>query len=459
MAKFAGSLRKFPARASFFCYALGIMVGAAVLASPICTADAEAPISPVDALFTATSATCVTGLTVRSTGNDFSWVGQLVILLLIQLGGIGIITITTYITFSLGATRGLRSRTAAAETIGVDAPQPQLAALLRDVLRFALTIEAVGFGILFVRWLFQFPPHQAAWYALFHSVSAFCNAGFSLFDDNLVSFQADPVVLLTIAGLIITGGLGFPVITDLHVNWHGTWREMWDSLRLHTRLSLLGTAVLLAGGTLALLALEWDNLLAEMPWWQRLLTAFFQSVTPRTAGFNSVPVAHMTTASLFLVMLLMLIGACPCSTGGGFKVSTFTVLVLRVWALFRGRAYVSVFRRTIPQAVFGQATATVLVYTVVVALAVMCVLGLEERFVGHIEAGGRFLDTTFEVVSAAGTVGLSTGATTRLSTPGRLIIVLVMFLGRLGPISVFAAVSQSERYKGVQYVSEKPLIG
>ncbi len=459
MAKFAGSLRKFPARASFFCYALGILLGAAVLASPMCRAEGRPPISPVDALFTATSAICVTGLTVRSTGNDFSWIGQVAILLLIQLGGIGIITVTTYITFRIGAGRGLRSRTAAAETIGVEAPQPQLAALLREVLRFSLTIEAIGFAILFVRWLFEFPPHQAAWYALFHSVSAFCNAGFSVFDDSLVQFGADPVVLLTIAGLIITGGLGFPVITDLHTNWHGTWRQMWDRLRLHTRLALLGTSVLVIGGTLALIALEWDNLLAEMPWWQRLLTAFFQAVTPRTAGFNSVPVASMTTASLFLVILLMLIGACPCSTGGGFKVSTVAVLVLRVWALFRGRSQVSVFRRTIPQVVFGQATATVLVYTVVVALAVMCVLGLEERFVGHLEAGGRFLDTTFEVVSAAGTVGLSTGATTRLSTPSRLIIVLVMFLGRLGPISVFAAVSQSERYRDLQYVSEKPLIG
>lgn len=458
MTEVTGSLRKYPARASFAWYAVVIFLGAVLLTRPFCLASGAKAISFLDALFTATSATCVTGLAVRSTGNDFSWLGQAVILVLIQIGGIGIMTLTTYITFRLGGGAGLRSRAAAAETLG-PTDEPDLTLLVRRLLRFVFLIEGLGFAVLLVRWLFTFPPWTAAWYALFHSVSAFCNAGLSPFDDSLVGAQGDPVVILTVGALIVAGGLGFPVMLDLRQNWYGTWPRMWDRLRLHTKLMLIGTTILVVAGTAAFLALEWNNALAAMPWWKRLLVAWFQAVVPRTAGFNSVDIGSLTNATLFVLVLLMLIGAGPCSTGGGFKVSTIMILVIRVWSAFRGWSRVNIFRRTIPLQVLGQATATVLVFTVVVSLALTALLVFEQEDLPHARAGGIFLDSLFEVVSAIGTVGLSTGLTPQLTAAGRVVIIVVMFLGRLGPISVFAALSQSERQQSFEYPSEQPLIG
>ncbi len=307
--------------------------------------------------------------------------------------------------------------------------------------------------------MFLYPVGTAAWYALFHSVSAFCNAGFSTFDDSLVGHQGDLVIIPTIAGLIIAGGIGFPVMIDLRRNWHGPWAERWENTQLHTKLVLIGTAILVAGGTVAFLVLEWNNALAGMPWWKRILVAFFQAVVPRTAGFNSVEIGALTPATLFLIILLMIIGAAPCSTGGGFKVSTMMVLALRAWTSFQGRSRVSVFRRTIPPEIFAYATTTILVYGVVACLAVTVLLVTQQADKPHTKGEGIFLDSVFEVVSAMGTVGLSTGLTPTLNGAAKLLIILMMFLGRLGPISVFAALSRSERTPGLEFPAEKPLIG
>jgi len=458
MPKLAGSVVKYPARASFVWYFGLIAVGALLLSHPLCRGSGAATISYLDAVFTSTSASCVTGLVVRSTEHDFSWLGQLVILLLIQLGGIGIMTVTTFVMFHLGGRVSLRHRAVLSETLGADA-RTDLRWILRNVIAFTFLFEGAGFLVLLGRNLLDHPPVTAAWQALFHCVSAFCNAGFALHDDSLVRYQGDPVVNLTICILVVTGGIGFPVILDLWRNRHGRWRERWDRLHLHSKLMLSGTAVLLVLGTCAFLVLESDGVLHGMPYWKRPLVALFFSVTCRTAGFNTVEMASLTNAALFISILLMAIGAGPCSTAGGFKVSTVAVLTLRAWSTFLGRENVSLARRAIPRETVERATATAMLFSVIAVLALTSLLVIEQSRMPHPESEGSFLDASFEVISALGTVGLSTGMTAELSDWGRVIVILLMFIGRLGPISVFIALSRSERKTPLVYPAEEPLIG
>lgn len=458
MARLSGAVLKYPARISFACYAGMIFAGTIALASPWSRAPDREPISVLDAAFTATSATCVTGLTVRSTANDFSPFGQAVILLLIQLGGIGILTVTNFVTFRLGSQQSLRMRAVVSQTLGAS-ETTDLGRLLRNVILTTLAIEGAGVTLLAIRNLFCLSPGEALWNATFHSVSAFCNAGFALHDDSLVGYQGDLLVNLTIVGLIVLGGIGYPVMVDVLRNRRKGWRELWDDLHLHSKVMMLGTAALILLGTLAFLILEWDNSLEEMPLGKRLLVALFQSVTCRTAGFNTVDLASLTNATLLVMILLMAIGAGPCSTGGGMKVSTLMVLLLRTWSSFRGHLGVSVFRRTIPVKALAEATTTALLFAVVATAALACLLMFEQTPVPHRATDGSFLDAQFEVVSALGTVGLSTGMTPKLSAMGRVIIIIVMFFGRLGPISVFVAISRSERRRPLEYVREEPLIG
>ncbi len=458
MPKLTGSLTTYPARVSFAWYLSLIAMGALVLAHPVCHAPDEPAISSLDAVFTSTSACCVTGLAVRSTAHDFSFVGQLVILLLIQLGGIGIMTVTTFVVFHLGGRQSLRHRAVLAETVGVRA-EADLKWILRNVLVLTLKLEAVGFVLLAARNLFDHPPLSALWHALFHSVSAFCNAGFALYDDSLMQYQGDPLVNLTVSLLIITGGIGFPVILDLKRHWHGPWSGRWERLNLHSKLMLTGTTVLIVLGTAAFLALEWDGVLIGIPYWQRPLVAMFHAVSCRTAGFNTVEIASLTNASLFISILLMAIGAGPCSTAGGFKVSTIAVLVLRAWASFRGRTRIDLARRTIPRDTVERATTTAVVFSVIAIVALTTLLVIEQSSSPHPESQQAFLDAAFELVSALGTVGLSTGMTPQLSPAGRMIVIGLMFMGRLGPITVFIALSRSERKDSVEFPAEEPLIG
>lgn len=458
MAKFVGSMVKYPARASFIAYFAVILAGALVLAHPRCTAEGRPPLSFLDALFTASSATCVTGLTVRSTANDFSLLGQAVILGLIQLGGIGIMTVTTFATVRLGSRQSLRQRVLAMETLGVDAAA-DLRLVLRNVILAMLAIEAVGFLLLAARNLLELSPATALWNALFHTISAFCNAGFALHDDSFTRYQGDLWVNAVVMALIVTGGIGFPVILDLRRHWRKTWAQLWDGLHLHSKLMLLGTPVLIAFGAVAFLALEWNGILRDMSLGRKLLVSGFQSITPRTAGFNTVDIGALTSATLLVLMLLMLVGAGPCSTAGGFKVSTLAVLVLRAWSVFRGHERVNLFRRTIPAEVVVRANATALVFAAVVLFALTSLLVFEQGHPPRPQSQGLFLDASFEVISALGTVGLSTGLTPELTPMGRITIIIAMLIGRLGPISVFVALSQAERTPSLEYSQEEPLIG
>lgn len=458
MVKFSGQLATYPARAVFVAYASLILAGTALLLLPVCRAPGAQPHSITDALFTATSATCVTGLTVRSTGSDFSLLGQAVILVLIQVGGIGIMTLTTFFTLQVTGRSDLHDRLIVSETLGAGSER-NLRWVLRNILLVTAICEGAGFLVLLGRNLLEMEAGEALWSAAFHSVSAFCNAGFALADNSLSPFRDDVVLNLSIAGLIVTGGIGFPVLLDLARNRRQPWLEQPRHWKLHTKLMLIGTTLLLLLGTLAFLALEWNNALAEMTWGQRLLTSFFQSVTVRTAGFNTVPIGTLTNASLFVLILLMTVGAGPCSAGGGLKVSTFMVLVLSSWSRFRGAEQLTLFRRTVPASLVGRATAAALIFGVIAALSLTLLLVLEHTVQPRLEMGGIFLDSMFEVVSALGTVGLSTGLTGQLTERGRLLIVVVMLIGRLGPITVFVAASSGARRRQLHYPREEVLIG
>lgn len=458
MPRIIGSVVKYPARASFLWYAGVITVGTLLLCQPICRAAGADGISWLDAAFTATSATCVTGLAVRSTGGDFSWFGQLVVLVLIQLGGIGIMTVTTFATFHFNRYTSLRTRKLVSDTLGAGGTD-DLRWVLRHVILLSLAFEGIGFALLAVRNLFDMPVPEALWHALFHSVSAYCNAGFALYDDSLTRYQGDVWVNLVVIGLLVSGGIGFPVMLDLRRSWTGRWRSTWERLTLHSKMMLLGTAGLLSLGTLAFLALEWHGVLRGLPWWQRLLAAMFHSATCRTAGFNTVAIGSLTNASLFITILLMAVGAGPCSTAGGYKVSTLMVLLARGWSTFRGYSRISVFRRTIPFRVVERATTTLMVFSVFAVLALTTLLVLEQSSRPHQQSAGLFLEAAFEIVSALGTVGLSTGMTSNLQTQGRLIVIALMFIGRLGPISVSVALSRGERSQPFEYPQEELLIG
>ncbi len=453
----AGSLLKYPARVSFAWYLTTIFVGGLILHRPACC-QAEKPIRFVDALFTSTSAVCVTGLATRSTGNDFNFLGQLAIVTLIQLGGVGIITVTTFAMVQLGSRASLRQRSVIAESLGTG-DRSDLRKILRRVLYATFLCEGFGAALLTARFAFDMPFFQALWFGVFHAVSAFCNAGFGLLDDSLVQYQGDFVVNVVVPALIVIGGIGFPVILDLRRHRRRPWREMWDRLSLHTKMMLLATTALIAFGFFSFLFLEWEGVLKDMPWWKRPLAAMFHSVTTRTAGFNTVDLRDLTNATLFLTILLMAIGAGPCSAAGGFKASTLAVLVLYAWTRFRGGSRVNAFRRTIPTETAGRALTIVLIFGVAIVLMLTLLLVVEQAGEPHSTAQGDFLDAMFEVVSAIGTVGLSTGVTPTLSDAGKAIIMLLMFMGRLGPISIFVAISSVEGRRAVEYSSEEPLLG
>jgi trk system potassium uptake protein len=459
MVRFSGSLLQYPARAAFVWYAGLIGTGALLLRLPQAVVPGVKSVSTIDAVFTATSACCVTGLSVRSTGHELSWFGQAVVLLLIQIGGIGIITITTFVVLRLGGRESLRHRVLLTQTLG--SAERDLRNMIWKILRMVFVCEGIGFLLLAMPALGgeSAGAGAALWEAFFHSISAFCNAGFGLHDSNLAPYRADPLVNGTVIALIVLGGIGFPVIRDVGQGLRAGRGRRWEGLTMHSKMMIIGTSCLLLGGAAVILALEWDNALAGMPMGEKLLVACFQSTTTRTAGFETIPMRSLTNATLFFFMLLMLVGAGPCSTAGGFKVSTLMVLICHAWSRFRGSQRANFFRRSIAPGTLDTAMATSLLFTTVAAVALVGFLVIEQAGATHHEDTHQFLDAAFEVCSALGTVGLSTGITPELSPAAKAVLIVLMFLGRLGPISAFVALAGSERRDRVEYPKEEVLIG
>jgi trk system potassium uptake protein TrkH len=332
--------------------------------------------------------------------------------------------------------------------------------LVRYVLVFTVATEAAGAALLWVRFCSERPAGEALWQAVFHSVSAFCNAGFSLLSDNLVRYRADLLVNAVITGLVIVGGLGF--LVNLEVRDQAVARltgRRPPRLTLHARVVLTVTGLLLAAGVAGFLVLEWRNLLDGLPLREKVLAAWFQSVTPRTAGFNTVDLGRASSDTLFLTIFLMFVGASPGSTGGGIKTTSLGLIFALFVARWRGRGRARLFRRTIPHAVMDRALALALLAWVLVSVAILVLVTSQGHGRPFHEDEPRFIALMFEAVSAFGTVGLSTGITPSLTAAGKLVLVALMFAGRVGPLTLVLAVGPREERGRFRYAEENVMVG
>ena len=435
-----------PAQYVVVAFVAASVIGAALLMIPAASHEPGSP--PVmTALFTATSAVCVTGLIVVDTAGHWTLLGELVILGLIQIGGFGIMTLSSLIAVFLAGRLGLRQRIAAAAEYGT-LSLGDVRRVVVGVARFSLAIEALVAAVLFWRFAANGEAAGRAGYlGVFHAVSAFNNAGFALFEDSLVGFATDPVVVLVVAVAIVVGGLGFPVW--LEIARHSRRPQLWS---LHAKVTVLTTIALLAVGWSLMIWFEWTNpnTLGRLSIGDSMVNGLFHSVTPRTAGFNSMDVAAMREPSRLLTEVLMFIGGGSASTAGGIKVTTFAILGWVMWAEVRGDVDVTVFSRRVPESAQRQALTVALLAIGVVVAGTMLLMAL---------SGLARDDLLFETVSAVGTVGLSAGVTPSIPAPGQLLVVGLMLLGRVGPITLFAALVLRERRRLYRTPEERPIIG
>ncbi len=425
-------------------YLVVIAIGTILLSLPTATIPGEET-SITDALFTATSATAVTGLIVVNTATHWTLFGKVVIMLLIQIGGFGFMTTSTLVMMLLGKKITLKERLIIQEEMNTNSLKG-LIELVRYVVILTLVIEVFGALLLFLKFIFLMSPGRAVFFAIFHSISAFNNAGFDLFGNSLEFFVTDWYLVLVITGLFMIGGIGFAVIAEVY-----NCRQ-FKKFSLHTKVVLTISFLLIIIGTLVIFGLEYNNpdTLGRLSLSGKVAAAYFQGVTPRTAGFNTIPFSKMTRASIFFMTILMFIGASPGSTGGGVKTTTFGTLLVVLWSLIRNRDDVVIFQRRLSHMTIFKALAVVLIGVLLIITVVMVLTVTEEK---------AFLDLFFETVSAFGTVGLSTGITGSLSMTGRFLIILTMFIGRVGPMTLALAIGGQREKFSIRYPEEKIMIG
>jgi trk system potassium uptake protein TrkH len=450
------ALFRHPARLLVVGFAAAIVIGGGLLALP--AASQGAPIPFLDALFMATSAVCVTGLAVVDPGGTFSNFGLAVLLLLVQFGGLGIATLSTALLLLVGQNISFSSQDAVQDSFTLS-HRVSLGSLLRQVLIWTLVIEALGAILLFLTESQRLPFGQAVWFSVFHSITAFCNAGFALRPDNLIGDRANAGIILPIALLVILGGLGFTVLAEL-VRWRvRRWRGQRVMLSLHAKTALIMTGILLLVGMIGFAALEHDNLMQNMSFGEALLVSGFASVTPRTAGFNTVDYSQATAATLYFTMVLIFIGGCPGSTAGGVKATTLGVLLALARARYQGERGVRLFNRSVPEANIAKATWVVALALVIVILGVILLSAIQIDGPIQSHPGEWSLGLLFEVVSALGTAGLSTGITSQLNDGGKILIMTLMFIGRLGPLTIALAIARQKSRPAVSYAEEQVMIG
>lgn len=436
-----------------------ILVGTLLLTLPVASAAGEA-LPFWDALFTATSATCVTGLVVVDTGTFFSPFGQAVILCLIQLGGLGFMTLAAILFMLLGRRISLKERMTLAESLGENRLQG-IVKLGRNAVLLTLFCELAGAALLTVRFVPRFGFGKGLWYAVFHAVSAFCNAGFDLLGNyqSLTGYVGDPLINLTIMGLIVTGGLGFAVLLDIGrgASKHGHVRR-FAHLRLHTKLVLTGTALLLIGGAALILLFEWDNppTLGALPAGERVLASVFQSVTLRTAGFNSIDQLALRDASKFAGIVLMMAGGAPTGTAGGLKITTFAVMLLTVRAQARGRRDVTAFGRRFSSEMVRRALC---ILTIGIAVLCVSVTAISLMELSSPAGAFGFLNELYEATSALCTVGVSVGVTQACGFGSRICLIAMMFMGRVGLLTLALSLTGGQSEAPLRYPEEDILIG
>jgi trk system potassium uptake protein TrkH len=439
-------LRLKPAQILVLGFAVVILSGTLLLALPVASKTGKS-VGFLNALFTATSATCVTGLVVVDTYTQYSIFGQLVILLLIQIGGLGFMTMATLIFLILGKRITLRERLVMQEALN-QLTIAGVVKLARYVIFTTLVFEGIGAFLLSLRFIKIYGFSRGIYAGIFHAVSAFNNAGFDVIGDfkSFTPFVEDPLINIVIMALIIFGGLGFSVICDVFTT------RSFHRLSLHSKIVLTMTAILLISGFLAIYALEHENpkTLGNLSPSGKILAAAFQSVTSRTAGFNTISQSDMTLPAKYFTILLMFIGASPGSTGGGVKTSTFFLLLLMVYTVITSREHVEIYGRRIPWDNVFKACVIVVVALLLI-FTVSFLLTLTEKT--------DFITILFETVSAFGTVGLSLGITPHLSDVGKVLIIITMFCGRVGPLTVALALATRKKIAPIKYPEERVLVG
>jgi trk system potassium uptake protein TrkH len=420
-----------------------IATGTLLLSLPIASQSGQ-PVAVIDALFTATSATAVTGLVTVDTQTTYSLFGELVILTLIQTGGLGFMTLSTLVALLLGKRITLKERLVMQEAMN-QLTVEGVVRLSKYVLIFTLFAEGLGALLLSIRFSSQMPLGQAIYFGIFHAVSAFCNAGFDLFSRSLVDYRGDLLVNMVITLLIIFGGLGFSVVADIYT------KRSWQRLSLHSKIVIRTTLLLIVTATVIIFLLEYTNTksLAPLPLGEKILASYFQAVTPRTAGFNTLVIGDLRPVTLLFITILMFIGASPGSTGGGIKTTTFAAIAVAVWTIIRGNVDIEVFGRRLPRGTVLKALAIAAVSLLLIVTVTGILLITEQADLQMV---------LFEVTSAFGTVGLSMGLTPKLTVAGKLLITATMFTGRVGPLTLAFAIAQRLGRQGIKHYPEERII-
>lgn len=428
-------------------FAVIIFIGAFLLTLPIATKNGQG-LAWIDALFTATSATCVTGLVVVDTGSSFTLFGQIVILTLIQVGGLGFMTFATSFAILLGKRISFQDRLLLQEALNNNSVEG-IVRLVKRILLFTVVIEAIGGILLAIRFSFDFPLDRAIYFGFFHAISNFNNAGFDLMGEfrSLTSYVEDPLVTLVVCSLIFLGGIGFIVINEIY-EYRQTKR-----LSLHSKVVLITSFSLIILGTVLIFLFEYTNpkTLQPLSGTGKVISSLFQSVTPRTAGSNTLNIPDLTQSTLFLIIIFMFIGGSPGSTAGGIKTSTFSILLGAVWSQIKGKEDVTFYQRRVPyDIIYKSLTVATCGLAILVGVTMLLTITEHEK---------DFLMILFETTSAFGTVGLSMGLTPTLSVPGKVIVALTMFAGRVGPLTIAFAIARKRKADPYRYPEGKVMIG
>jgi len=440
-----------PERIFILSFASVILVGAIILYLPFSSTKG---LSFVDALFTSASAVCVTGLVVIDIGHDLTFIGQIITILLFQAGGLGIITFSVFLFGIMGRGISFKGRDIVQSTF-LHTPRRDFFVILKSVLISTIIIESIGISLLFLRFSQDFPLETALFHAIYNGISAFNNCGYSLFPDSLVRYQGDILVNLTVMGLIVTGGIGFVVIHEVFQRLAGGEKK----LALHTKIVLVTTGILIVAGALSFYFFERNHVIQNMPVQTQILVSVFQSITPRTAGFNTVDIGQLTNATLLMMIVLMFIGASPGSTGGGIKTTSATLLTLLIWSKWKGSEEVNVWNRTIPKDLVSRTISIIFAAAFSVFLITSVLLLAEAENLQPLQSRHFFVEYLFETTSAFGTVGLSMGVTPKLNDLQKLAIVLIMFAGRVGPLTLAFSLARRSAKKGITYAEESVMVG
>ncbi|MBA4397812.1 MAG: hypothetical protein C0394_10605 [Syntrophus sp. (in: bacteria)] len=439
-----------PARIFIFSFAAVILAGAFLLWLPFSAGRGQ--LTFVDALFTSASAVCVTGLATINIGTDLSFTGQIISLFLFQIGGLGIITFSVVFFGMMGRGISFKEREIVQSSF-LHTPRRDFLVVMKWVLLFTFSIECLGTLLLFIRFSQDFPWAHALYQAIYHAVSAFNNCGYSLFADSLIRYRGDWAVNLIVMTLILLGGIGFIVQYEILALLRGRIKK----ISLHARIVLIMTASLVIVGAAAFYLFEMNATLRDATVEASLLSSFFQSVTARTCGFNTVDISRLTNATILVLMILMFIGASPGSTGGGIKTTSFALLMVMIWNRIKGQDEVNMFNRTIPKEILGRTIAIVFASAFSVCLITSILLFLGSHAEAPHQSRHFLVEYLFETLSAFGTVGLSMGITANLNDMQKFFIILMMFAGRIGPLTLAFAWSAPKR--GLTYAEEQVMVG